>query len=133
MRKLIYLSIITLLITSSCKKETIEPITPPVTGITNFKSIKANENFSWKTSNDFALQVKGFASQVPITGTLKISSLDGKIEYFKVMHAMDQNLAAKFSLPIDIKEFMITYGSINKKYTTINKSIEFDFIVDNPE
>jgi hypothetical protein len=46
---------------------------------------------------------------------------------------MDQSMELKFSIPIDVKEYKVQYGSINKKYSTNIKTIEFDFIIDNPE
>lgn len=133
MRALFYLGIFTLVFASSCKKGTIEPITPAPTTVTNFKAIKANENFDWKTSSEFTLKVKGFPTLSPVSNTLKIISVDEKVVYSQFLHAMDQNLEVKFILPIDVKEFKVQYGSINKKYSTNEKIVEFDFIMDNPE
>ena len=133
MRAFFYLGIITLVFASSCKKGTIEPITPAPTTVTNFKEIKANENFDWKTSNEFTLQVKGFSTLSPVSNTLKIISIDETVVYYQFLHAMDQSMELKFSIPIDVKEYKVQYGSINKKYSTNIKTIEFDFIIDNPE
>lgn len=133
MKALFYLAIFTVVTVSACKKDIKEPETPPATAVTNFKEIKASENFDWKTSNEFTLQVKGFTSLVPVTGTLIISSIDGLTVYYQVLHAMDQSATIKFSLPIDVKEYKVNYGSISKQYSTVTKTAEFDFVIDYPE
>jgi hypothetical protein len=133
MRTIIYLALLLTILTTSCKKDSLEPEIPRNNGVANFKEIKANDQFDWKTNSEYTMQVNGFKTLSPVTNTLKICSIDETEIYYQSLLAMDQSLKINFSIPIDTKEIIVKYGSINKRYSTVNKMIEFDFVINNPE
>jgi len=133
MRRLIYLFAAIALIASSCKKGSDDLTPEPIAVAKNFKEIKTDPNFNWETTHEFTLIVKGLPTEAIITNTLKVTSVDGKSIYFTSLHQMNQSLTTKFIIPIDQKEILVQYGSINKKYITSKKQIDFDFTVENPE
>lgn len=130
MKKLSIIAAITLFALTSCKKDLMNQVTPTdnPTKVTQFKEIKANPNFDWKTSKQLAFSVSGLKTSVPIVKTLKVTSLDGKVSYLTILHQMDQNLQTNIILPVDTKEIMVNYGAITKKYSTLAGSIQFDFL-----
>ncbi len=130
MKKISIIAVIAIFALTSCKKTLMDKVTPPSdpNKVSQFNQIKASSNFDWKTTKTIQLNVQGFATPAPINKTLWVTSTDGKTVYYNALHLMDQNLTAQLTIPSNISEIMVSYGTINKKYSTQLSTIIFDFM-----
>lgn len=131
MKKLLILTVLSLIGLTSCKKnlETPDPKNSDQANL--FKEIKADENFSWKTSSEITLNVSPLSTPVKIVNTLKVSSADGKTIYLSRLASMDEALIEKLTIPITEKSLKVSFGSISKTFNTTATFIEFDYLSDN--
>lgn len=135
MKKLIILSALVTLMFGACKKDQLEPSipNPSNTQVSKFKEVKTDPNFNWETTQKIQLEVIGLKTPATIINTLTVSSVDGKEKYFTQLHKMNENLSTAITLPAHVKEVMVNYGSIQKKYNTSAQILQFDFVMENAE
>ena len=130
MKKISIIAVIAIFTLASCKKTLMDRVTPPSdpNKVSQFNQIKASGSFDWKTTKSIGLTVQGLQTQAPIVRTLSVTSADGKTIFFNVSQAMDQNLSATLTIPSNVEEVMVNYGTITKKYSTLVGNILFDFM-----
>lgn len=114
----------------SCKKDLIEKAAENQnnTTATSFKQIKTSAEFNWSTKQDVELNISGLKTAVPITNTLKISSVDGKTIYNSLFYSMETSSKVKISVPAIVKELRVDYGSISKVVKIESGKADFNFI-----
>jgi hypothetical protein len=132
MKNLLILASIAVLGLSSCKKDWMEKVTPATNTqeVSKFSELKVQENFDWKTSKEYNLSVRGLETISPVQGTMIVSSDDGKIIFYQGLHKMNENFNSKFMVPVHIKGLTISFGSITKNFSTLNKQIQFDYLTE---
>ncbi|OYU95002.1 MAG: hypothetical protein CFE21_11880 [Bacteroidetes bacterium B1(2017)] len=115
---------------TSCKKDILEKATPTsnIVPVSNFKEIKASENFDWKTSKEINLKIFGFKTASPISRTLIVSSIDDKIVFYQGLQVMEQDGLIKLTIPSHIKDIKVTYGSIQKTLSVSQSELQFDYL-----
>ena len=130
MKKLILLVALVPVLLSSCKKDLIEKAnlnsTRKVT--TEFKKLNIKQDFDWSSVKLVDFKVQGLQTMATINRTIKVSSLDGKATYFTATHQMDKDMLTKITLPKNVKEVKVTYGSLEKVVSSITTELKFDFI-----
>jgi len=133
MKNLMIIAAIAVIGLSSCKKDLMDRVTPASTKtqeVSKFAEIKVQENFDWKTSKEFTMNVAGLETISPINGTMKVTSDDGKIVFYQGLHSMNKSFQTKFMVPVHIKGITVSFGSISKNYSTLAKQIQFDYLTD---
>ena len=121
MKKIVILISAALLLTTvSCDKEII-----PVTKAKSTDLVVPAE-FSWKTSQDIDIQVKGLALPVDFYSTLQILDKEGT-RLYAANYNLRSNLAFKLTVPATVEELVLKMGkrTLNAKVT--NGKVTFDF------
>jgi hypothetical protein len=131
MKKLLILTVISLIGLTSCKKNLETPEEKTSVQAKSFKEIKTNDQFSYNTSNEITLNVSPMITPNRIVNTLRVSSTDGKTIYISRLASMDQALTEKFIIPSTEKSLTVSFGSISKTFNTTATLIEFDYLSDN--
>jgi hypothetical protein len=132
MKKLMIIAAIAIAGLSSCKKSLMEKETPvtKTQEVSKFAEIKVQENFDWKTTKEFNLNVSGLETIAPVQGTMKVTSDDGKIVFYQGSHKMNESFATKFMVPAHIKGLNVSFGSITKNFSTLAQQIQFDYLTE---
>jgi hypothetical protein len=131
MKKLLILTVISLIGLTSCKKNLETPEEKSSVQAKSFKEIKTNDQFSYNTSNEITLNVSPMITPNRIVNTLRVSSTDGKTIYISRLASMDEALTEKFIIPSTEKSLTVSFGSIRKTFNTTATLIEFDYLNDN--
>jgi hypothetical protein len=132
MKKLMIIAAIAIAGLSSCKKSLMEKATPVnrTQNASKFAEIKVQENFDWKTTKEFSLNVSGLETIAPVQGTMKVTSDDGKIVFYQGSHKMNESFNVKFLVPSHIKGLNVSFGSITKNFSTLAQQIQFDYLTE---
>ncbi|MDZ4668511.1 MAG: hypothetical protein SGJ00_11610 [bacterium] len=134
MKNLMIIAAIAVLGLSSCKKDLMDRVTPTsktqTQDASKFAEIRVQENFDWKTSKEFTMNVAGLETIAPINSTIKVTSDDGKIVFYQGLHGMNESFQTKFMVPAHIKGIIVSFGSISKNYGTLAKQIQFNYLTD---
>jgi len=131
MKKLLILTVISLIGLTSCKKNLETPEEKSSVQAKSFKEIKTNDQFSYNTRNEITLNVSPMITPNRIVNTLRVSSTDGKTIYISRLASMDEALTEKFIIPSTEKSLTVSFGSIRKTFNTTATLIEFDYLNDN--
>jgi hypothetical protein len=83
-------------------------------------------DFDWKTSQDLSVTVTGLPAQSNYISTLKIIDNDGYV-YYTANYNLRENLALHLFVPVEVKDFILTYGSRTLRCTAQNGRLDFNF------
>jgi len=83
-------------------------------------------DFDWKTSQDLSVTVTGLPAPNNFISTLKIIDIDGNV-YFTASYNLRENLALHLVVPVDVQDFILTYGSRTIRRTAQNERLDFSF------
>lgn len=115
---------------TSCKKvENAEPKTVISPTVSNFKQIKADPTFNWKSTSNVKFTIASANTPVTISNTLVVKTETGTIIY-KKLQKMNEDFTTYLVLPSNLKKVVVTYGSIVKTIDVINNNIDFNFITE---
>lgn len=115
---------------TSCKKlENVEPKPVIVPTVTNFKQIKVDPSFDWKSTSNVTLNIAAANTPVTITNTLVVKTETGVIIY-KKLQKMNEAFTTNVVVPSSLKKVVVSYGSIVKTIDISNKTINFNFITE---
>ncbi len=115
---------------TSCKKlENAESKTETTPKITNFKQIKVDPSFDWKSTSNVTLNIAAANTPVTITNTLVVKTETGVVIY-KKLQKMNEAFTTSLVVPSSLKKVVVSYGSIVKTIDITNKRIDFNFITE---
>jgi len=95
---------------ASCQKEDVtDPQNPNLPK--NMNELKANDDFSWKTSKDVTLTITGSHKM-----TISVKTKKGET-VFMGLSVPGTELKTKVSIPTTEKELVVNYGPFSNTYT----------------
>ncbi len=115
----------------ACKKGMV-PTGNTSTRPSNFKELKASNNFRWSVINYVTFSVKGIKTPATVKGLLSVRTTDGKTLLYSTPYQMDKDHTSIIKIPARIKEVMVQYGSIKKNILIANNIIAFDCLPNLP-
>jgi hypothetical protein len=124
-----FLALIQVTFTSCKKLENAEPKIETPSSITNFKQIKVDPSFNWKSTRSVTFNIAPANTPVTISNTLVVKTETGTIIY-KKLQKMNEDFTTYLELPSNLKKVVVTYGSIVKTIEVINNKIDFNFITE---
>ncbi|MEI7978681.1 MAG: hypothetical protein WCI53_07535 [Bacteroidota bacterium] len=95
---------------------------------TSFKTLKVSDNFNWNTSELVKVNVSGLNTLTKITNTMIISSEDQKTVYYTANIEMSNTFVAELTLPKNVKNIKVSYGSISKVVSINGNTANFDYL-----
>jgi hypothetical protein len=115
---------------TSCKKlESADTKIEPTPTVTNFKQIKADPSFDWKSTRNVTLNIAATSTPIVITNTLIVKTETGVVIY-KKLQKMNETFTTNLLLPSSLKKVVVVYGSIVKTLEISNNKIDFNFITE---
>ncbi len=106
------------LVLTSCKKDTAEPI---ISEETSIEEIVFPSSFDWKTFKEIPVSVTGYANSI-----MKIVSDDGTV-YQKVFLQMNETYSGKFTVPAYETTIHLIYMGQKISFELSNGSISHQF------
>ncbi len=97
---------------------------------TNFKTIKVADNFNWNTSDVVKLNVAGLNTLAKIKNTMVVSSEDQKTVYYTANTEMSNSFTTELTLPKNVKNIKVSYGSISKVVSIQGNTANFDYLTE---
>ena len=95
---------------------------------TSFKTLKVSDNFNWNTSELVIVNVYGLNTLTKITNTMIISSEDQKTVYYTANIEMSNTFVAELTLPKNVKNVKVSYGSISKVVSIQGNTANFNYL-----
>jgi hypothetical protein len=95
---------------------------------TSFKTLKVSDNFNWNTSELVKVNVSGLNTLTKITNTMIISSEDQKTVYYTANIEMSNTFVAELTLPKNVKNVKVSYGSISKVVPIQGNTANFNYL-----
>jgi hypothetical protein len=95
---------------------------------TSFKTLKVSDNFNWNTSELVKVNVSGLNTLTKITNTMIISSEDQKTVYYTANIEMSNTFVAELTLPKNVKNVKVSYGSISKVVSIQGNTANFNYL-----
>lgn len=97
---------------SSCTQpaETVKPIEPRPT---KFAEIKAADSFRWLSEKQVTINLTGFPTIEPVTGSLQISTVDGRV-LMSQAYTLDTDGSFRLLVPASETQLKLKFGSIEK-------------------
>jgi hypothetical protein len=95
---------------------------------TSFKTLKVSDNFNWNTSELVKVNVSGLNTLTKITNTMIISSEDQKTVYYTANIEMSNTFVAELTLPKNVKNVKVSYGSISKVVSIQGNNANFNYL-----
>ncbi|MFA9213401.1 MAG: hypothetical protein ACEQSR_06090 [Candidatus Methylacidiphilales bacterium] len=124
---LVLIALIQTIFTSCKKLENAEPKTVITPTVTNFKQIKADPTFNWKSTKVIAVNIVAVNAEVNITNTLFVKTENGNILFTK-LHKMNESYTGNITVPSKTDKVIISFGSIVKTVSINNGSALINFI-----
>jgi hypothetical protein len=113
---------------TSCKKlESADTKIEPTPTVTNFKQIKADPSFDWKSTKVISINVEALNPELDITNTLFVKSESGDVLLTK-LHKMNESYTANITVPLKTTKVIVNFGSIVKTVSINNGSAVINFI-----
>jgi len=113
---------------TSCKKlESADTKIEPTPTVTNFKQIKADPSFDWKSTKVISINVEALNPELDITNTLFVKSESGDVLLTK-LHKMNESYTANLTVPLKTTKVIVNFGSIVKTVSINNGSAVINFI-----
>ena len=129
-KKLHYLIIVTIAsLLGSCTKFEVPE---KKIGITqNFKELKVEESFEWKTTKNIQLKVTGLETINPVRGNFSIKNIDGGL-IMEESRLMSESFNLDLELPITEKKIIVQFGSLTKEIEINSNELSFEYISARP-
>ena len=116
--------IVLVLFFSSCSKE-VDDITIDIPE--KIGDLKVDDGFSWSTGVPVEVTVTGLPTIVPVRSTLTVSQPDGRILHTR-NHLMSDNLVIQLTVPADVTELIVNYGTVELTAVVAGGNASFSFI-----
>ncbi len=114
----------------SCKKMDTNT-TPTTVTTTDFRSIKAGNQFNWSTTKTVTIRVSGLMTESSEKNTLTVKTMNDEIVFQNLM-TMKESLSQKIILPVSISMVKVSYGKITKTINIVNNVADFNFVTPIP-
>ncbi len=129
-KKLHYLFIVTILsLLGSCTK--LEVPEKKIGATQNFKELKVEESFDWKTTKNIQLKVTGIETINPVRGNFSIKNLDGNL-IMEESRLMSESFNLNMEIPLSEKKIIVQFGSLIKEIEINSNDLSFEYISARP-
>lgn len=129
-KKLHYLVIVSILsLLSSCTK--FEVPKKKIGSTQNFKELKVEESFEWKTTKNIQLKVSGIETIIPVRDNFSIKNIDGNL-ILEESRLMSESFIINLEIPITEKKIIVEFGSLIKEIEINSAELSFEYILARP-
>jgi hypothetical protein len=129
-KKLHYLVIVSILsLLGSCTK--FEVPEKKIGTTQNFKELKVEESFEWKTTKNIQLKVSGKESIIPVRDNFSIKNIDGNLIQ-EESRLMSESFIINLEIPITEKKIIVEFGSLIKEIEINSAELSFEYILARP-
>lgn len=128
---LLIISSITLV---SCKKDYIPEVeaakkSTDVSKLANFKDIKVNSSFDWKSTKEITIVLQPLNTPIKINNTLIVKTEKGEVLFSK-LQTISEAFSGKILIPSNLNKLVVSYGTIRKTETINNNQVNFNYMVE---
>ncbi len=124
---LVFVSILSLL--GSCTK--FEVPEKKIGTTQNFKELKVEESFEWKTTKNIQLKVTGLETINPVRGNFSIKNHEGNL-ILEESRLMSESFELNLEIPITEKKIIVQFGSLIKEIEINSTELNFEYITARP-
>jgi hypothetical protein len=129
-KKLHYLAFISILsLLGSCTK--FEVPEKKIGATQNFKELKVEDSFEWKTTKNIQLKVTGLETINPVRGNFSIKDLNGNF-IMEESRLMSESFNLDFEIPTKEKKIIVQFGSLTKEIEVNSDELSFDYSSSRP-
>ncbi len=129
-KKLHYLAFISILsLLGSCTK--FEVPEKKIGTTQNFKELKVEDSFEWKTTKNIQLKVTGLETINPIRGNFSIKDLNGNF-IMEESRLMSESFNLEFEIPTKEQKIIVQFGSLTKEIEVNSDKLNFDYLSSRP-
>ncbi len=129
-KKLHYLVIVSILsLLGSCTK--FEVPEKKIGSTQNFKELKVEESFEWKTTKNIQLKVSGIETIIPVRDNFSIKNIDGNL-ILEESRLMSESFIINLEIPITEKKIIVEFGSLIKEIEINSAELSFEYILARP-
>jgi hypothetical protein len=129
-KKLHYLVIVSILsLLGSCTK--FEVPEKKIGTTQNFKELKVEESFEWKTTKNIQLKVSGKETIIPVRDNFSIKNIDGNLIQ-EESRLMSESFIINLEIPITEKKIIVEFGSLIKEIEINSAELSFEYILARP-
>lgn len=113
---------------AGCKKEHSFKTNQPIEPVSEFKKLNPEHAFNWTNDRSITFEVIPLSIPVAISNTLCIYNKDKAEIIYTGQIEMGKSFSTKLTVPANIHELAIRYGSIETTVPIIRDQIKFDFV-----
>jgi hypothetical protein len=125
-----YLAFILILsLLGSCKKFEVPEKKIGVTQ--NFKELKVEESFEWKSTKFIKLNVIGIETLNPVRANFNIKDINGNL-IMAESRLMSESFNLDFEIPTAEKKIIVQFGSLTKEIEINSDKLSFDYSSSRP-
>jgi hypothetical protein len=129
-KKLHYLVIVSILsLLGSCTK--FEVPEKKIGTTQNFKELKVEESFEWKTTKNIQLKISGIETIIPVRDNFSIKNIDGNL-ILEESRLMSESFIINLEIPITEKKIIVEFGSLIKEIEINSAELSFEYILARP-
>jgi len=129
-KKLHYLVIVSILsLLGSCTK--FEVPEKKIGTTQNFKELKVEESFEWKTTKNIQLKISGIETIIPVRDNFSIKNIDGNLIQ-EESRLMSESFIINLEIPITEKKIIVEFGSLIKEIEINSAELSFEYILARP-
>jgi hypothetical protein len=129
-KKLHYLVIVSILsLLGSCTK--FEVPEKKIGSTQNFKELKVEESFEWKTTKNIQLKISGIETIIPVRDNFSIKNIDGNL-ILEESRLMSESFIINLEIPITEKKIIVEFGSLIKEIEINSAELSFEYILARP-
>ena len=121
-RNVIWATVVIIICHSSCNVKDLES---PRDNLKN--EMKADLNFSWSTTKQVTIEIKGLQLPVPILRKLTLSTGEDGV-FYSGTQLMNENFNYSVELPNHIHSISMQFGEIMKTREVTENKISFDYL-----
>lgn len=97
----------------------------------NFKELKVEESFEWKTTKNIQLKVSGKETIIPVRDNFSIKNIDGNLIQ-EESRLMSESFIINLEIPITEKKIIVEFGSLIKEIEINSAELSFEYILARP-
>jgi hypothetical protein len=129
-KKLQYLAFVAILsLMGSCTK--FEVPEKKIGTTQNFKELKVEESFEWKTTQNIELKVTGLETISPVRANFSIKNHDGNL-ILEESRLMSESFDLNLEIPVTEKKIIVQFGSLLKEIEINSNKLIFEYITARP-
>lgn len=111
-----------------CRKESPLKIPKPIEPVTDFKKLMPENSFNWTNDRVIRFEVIPLTLPIEISNTLSIYSPDKSTVFYKAELEMGKAFKTNITVPANIHELNVRYGTIENTVRITDDHIVFDFV-----